>query len=508
MELVESYTEQIAALTAGGCHIIFIETIFDTLNARAAIYAYKTFFEENKEVLGRPLPLFISGTIIDAAGRTLSGQNTEAFYISMSNANPFCIGFNCALGAEQMFPFMQRLSKIANCNVHAYPNAGLPNAMGGYDETPESFAASCKKYADDGIVNMLGGCCGTTPAAIKALAEAVEGIERRQIPDNPPITMFSGMTEFIFTPNIPFVNIGERCNISGSIAFKKLIKNNDYEKAIAVAKKQVEDGAQILDFNLDDGLIDGVQAMTKFTRLALSDPDIASVPLMIDSSKWEVIEAGLQNCQGKAIVNSISLKEGEEDFLHKAREILKYGAGVVVMAFDENGQATELADKVAICERAYKLLTEKVNFPPQDIIFDTNILTIATGLPEHNNYAVNFIEASRMIRDRCPHVHISGGLSNLSFSFRGLNDLREAFHSVFLYHAIGKGMDMGIVNAGQLPIYEDIDPDLRKILNEVTLNKSDDNLHVERLIEFARVTQEEKEAAKAAGNGAPVKKKA
>lgn len=321
------------------------------------------------------------------------------------------------------------------------------------------------------------------------------------MPNNPVLTKFSGMTEFIFTKNIPFVNIGERCNISGSIAFKKLIKEDKYDDAISVAKEQVRNGAQILDFNLDDGLINGVAAMTRFVRMALSDPEIASVPLMIDSSKWEVIEAGLQNSQGKAIVNSISLKEGEEDFLAKANEILKYGAGVVVMAFDENGQATSMEEKVSICVRAYKLLTEKVGFPPQDIIFDTNILTIATGLPEHNNYAVNFIEASAKIREQCPHVHISGGLSNLSFSFRGLNDLREAFHTVFLYHAIGKGMDMGIVNAGKLPLYEDIDADLKILLDEIVLNKSDKDDHVDRLIAYAEAQKQELEDLKAAGKG-------
>lgn len=333
MELVDAYYEQIQGLVDGGAHIIFIETIFDTLNARAAIFAYDNFFNDNKHL--RKLPLFISGTIIDAAGRTLSGQDTEAFFISMMNANPFCIGFNCALGADQMYPFLQRLSNIAHMNVHAYPNAGLPNAMGGYDETPENYAKNAKKFCEDGLVNMIGGCCGTTPNYIEAVWNAVKGIPRREIKPKCEKMMLSGMSQFVMGDHIKFVNVGERCNISGSAKFKRLIKNDQYDDAVAIAKEQVENGAQILDFNLDDGLIDGKKAMTKFVRLALSDPDIAKVPIMIDSSKFEVIEAGLQNCQGKAIVNSISLKGGEEEFKSQARTILKYGAAVIVMAFDE-----------------------------------------------------------------------------------------------------------------------------------------------------------------------------
>ena len=504
MELVDAYKEQICALVVGGCHIIFIETIFDTLNARAAIYAYNEFFEECGL---EKLPLIISGTIIDAAGRTLSGQNTEAFYISMMNAKPFCIGFNCALGAEQMYPFMQRLAKIAQCYVHAYPNAGLPNAMGGYDETPENFGKNLRKYATDGLVNMVGGCCGTTPDYIEALYEAVRGVQRRiDIPVSTNRMMLSGMSEFIFADHIRFINVGERCNIAGSLAFKKLITAGDFDKAVSVAKSQVELGAQILDFNLDDGMIDGKAAMTKFMRMALSDPDIASVPIMVDSSKFEVIEAGLQQCQGKCIVNSISLKEGPEEFLRRAKVVQAYGAAAVIMAFDETGQAVSFDDKVAICKRAYDLLMT-IDFLPEDIIFDLNILTIATGMDEHNEYAKNFILASQEVRKQCPHVHISGGLSNLSFSFRGLNDFREAFHSVFLYHAIKYGMDMGIVNAGKLPVYDDVDPDLRKVLEEVIWNQSDDNDHVTRLIAIAEKTKEELEAAKAGGTGA-IKKKA
>ncbi len=379
----------------------------------------------------------------------------------MMNAKPMCIGLNCALGASLMKPFLQRLSKISVTNVHAYPNAGLPNAMGGYDETPEMFAEVIKTFADDGLLNMVGGCCGTNPEYIRQVKVAMAGYQPRPMAQESNLTMVSGLTEFVFTPNIPFVNVGERCNISGSIQFKKLIQQGKYETALQVAKDQVENGAQILDINLDDGMIDGVQAMVKFQRLLQSDPQIANVPMMIDSSKFEVIEAGLQNCQGKCVVNSISLKEGEEEFLHKAATILKYGAAVVVMAFDEQGQAATVEDKVRICKRAYQLLTEKAGFPPQDIIFDLNILTIATGMSEHDNYALNFIEAAKIVRTECPHCHISGGLSNLSFSFRGLNDLREEMHAVFLYYAIQNGMDMGIVNAGKLPVFDDIEPSLK-----------------------------------------------
>jgi 5-methyltetrahydrofolate--homocysteine methyltransferase len=422
MELKDSYKEQIRALVEGGVHIIMIETIFDTLNARAGAYAYMEYFEETGL---KPLPLFISGTIIDAAGRTLSGQNNEAFYISMMNAKPFCIGLNCALGAPLMHPFLQRLSKIASTYVHAYPNAGLPNAMGGYDETPEMFGDNMRKFAMEGLLNMVGGCCGTSPDFIRAVRQAVSDLPRRVVPVENHMTKLSGLTEFLFSDIIRFVNVGERCNISGSIQFKKLIQKGDYEAAVKVAKDQVENGAQILDINLDEGLIDGKQAMTKFMRLLQSNPEIANVPMMVDSSKFEVIEAGLQNSQGKCIVNSISLKEGEEEFLNKAKIIQKYGAAVVIMAFDEEGQATEIERKVSISKRAYKLLTEKINFTPEDIIFDLNILTIATGMKEHDPYALNFIQAARLVREECPHCHVSGGLSNLSFSFRGLNDLRE-----------------------------------------------------------------------------------
>jgi 5-methyltetrahydrofolate--homocysteine methyltransferase len=406
-----------------------------------------------------------------------------------------------------MYPFLQRLSNIAHMNVHAYPNAGLPNAMGGYDETAENYALNAKRFCVDGLVNMIGGCCGTTPNYIEAVWNAVKGVPTREIKPKSEKMMLSGMSQFVLDTHIKFVNVGERCNISGSAKFKKLIKNDKYEDAVAVAKEQVENGAQILDFNLDDGLIDGKKAMTKFVRMALSDPDIAKVPIMIDSSKFEVIEAGLQNCQGKCIVNSISLKGGEDEFRAHARTILKYGAAVIVMAFDEEGQAATVEDKVRICKRAFKILTEEVNFPPQDIIFDVNILTIATGMEEHNNYAVNFIEATKILRKECKGCHISGGLSNLSFGFRGLNDLREAMHCVFLYHAITAGMDMGIVNAGMIPIYDDIPKEVRELVDQVILNKSDKGDHVEKLIQYAQDEKERLDAIKAAGGGPVVVKK-
>ena len=477
----DSYKEQIRGLVAGGAHIIFIETIFDTLNSKAGIYAYLEFFEETGL---EKLPLFISGTLIDIAGRTLSGQTVEAFYTSIMHAKPFCVGLNCALGADLMLPFIKRLSKVATTYVHAYPNAGLPNEMGGYDESPESFAENVKEFADEGI-NMLGGCCGTDSRFIKCLAEKVKNYPRREVPKSKNLTMISGQSEFVFHPSLNFVNVGERCNISGSIKFKKLIKKGKYEEAVEVAKNQIESGAQILDINVDDGLINGITAMNKFLRLMLANPDIAAVPLMIDSSKFSVIEAGLKNCQGKCIVNSISMKEGVEEFIAHAKIIQKFGASVIVMAFDEQGQATEVEDRVRICTKAYKILVEECGFFPEDIIFDLNILTIATGMEEHNNYAKDFITATAEVKKSCPGVHISGGLSNLSFSFRGLNDLRESMHSVFLYHAIQKGMDMGIVNAGNLPMYEDIDETLRNLIEEVIFNNSPNNDHNDRLVLYA-----------------------
>ena len=479
-ELATAYEEQIAGLYEGGAHIIFIETIFDTLNAKAAIYAYEQFFSTRPK-----LPLFISGTLVDQSGRTLSGQTAEAFFISVMHANPYCIGLNCALGATHMLPFLRNLAALSHFYVHAYPNAGLPNAMGGYDETADMFASHCAEYALEGLVNMLGGCCGTTPTHIKALSDRVSGLKPRQKPSPSPYLMLSGLKEFIKFSDIPFVNVGERCNIAGSAAFRKLITTEkNYEAALKVAKDQVEKGAQVLDINLDDGLVDGPAAMQKFLRMAAVDPDVTCLPVMIDSSNFEVILTGLKVLQGKCIVNSISLKNGEEEFVKQAREIRLFGAAVVVMAFDEQGQATDVEHKVRICDRAYALLSG-LGYPQQDIIFDLNVLTICTGLEEHKPYALAYFQAAEILRAKYPLCHISGGVSNLSFSFRGLTTLREEMHSVFLYHAIQKGMDFGIVNAGALPIYASIDPTRIKLIEECLFNHSEDGRHSERLIEFA-----------------------
>eukprot|EP00743_Colponemidia_sp_Colp-15_P004752 GILK01005118.1.p1 GENE.GILK01005118.1~~GILK01005118.1.p1 ORF type:complete len:1266 (-),score=306.56 GILK01005118.1:85-3882(-) len=489
-EVVQAYKEQVAGLVEGGVHILLVETIFDTLNAKAALFAIDEYFEETKQPR---LPIWISGTITDLSGRTLSGQTVEAFLTSVLHSNPLAVGLNCALGAEQMRPFLQRLALACPTFVSTYPNAGLPNAMGGYDETAKSFAESVKEFATAGMVNLAGGCCGTTPAHIQALAEALADVTPRVPPTIPPALRLSGLEALVVTPELNFVNIGERCNIAGSIQFKKLILANNYDEALSVARRQVESGAQILDINMDEGLLDGVAAMTKFLRLAVTDPDIARVPLMIDSSKFHIIEAGLKCVQGKCIVNSISLKGGEAEFLKQASIVQRYGAAVVIMAFDEEGQAADMDSKVRICCRAYDLLREKLDFAAQDIIFDPNILTIATGLEEHNNYAVDFIQAIPLIKQRCPGARISGGLSNLSFGFRGLTELRESIHSVFLYHAIKAGMDMGIVNAGALPMYDDIPTELRQLVEQVVLNKSEDGKHVERLLAYAEKEKERKE---------------
>lgn len=481
-ELVDSYMISIKALHEGGVDIILIETIFDTLNAKAGIYAYEEYFKDKNK-----LPLILSGTLVDMSGRTLSGQTAEAFLISTQHANPICIGLNCALGANHMKPFLSNLSKIANFYVHAYPNAGLPNAMGGYDEDPESFAKNCIPFINEKLVNMIGGCCGTTPDHIKALKNliAASTVPIRTIPPRNNKLMLSGLKEFILFDDIPFVNIGERCNISGSMKFKKiLITDSNYEGSMQIAREQVQNGAQVLDINLDEGMIDSKAVMEKFLRLLVTDPEIATVPLMLDSSKFEVLEAGLKCVQGKCIVNSISLKNGEKEFIEQAKIIKRHGASLVVMAFDETGQATEINHKIEIVTRSYNILTG-LGFYPEDIIFDVNILTIATGIEEHNPYAFNFIESAKIIRSKYPYSHISGGVSNLSFSFRGLIYLREAMHSVFLYHAIKAGMDMGIVNAGALPIYEDIPQDLRSIIEDVIFNTSADGKHVERLIDYA-----------------------
>nr|WP_210347424.1 methionine synthase [Agrobacterium sp. OT33] len=474
-----AYGEQIDGLIDGGADIILIETIFDTLNAKAAIFAC----EERFEAKGIRLPVMISGTITDLSGRTLSGQTPSAFWNSVRHANPFTIGLNCALGADAMRPHLQELSDVADTFVCAYPNAGLPNEFGQYDETPEMMARQVEGFVRDGLVNIVGGCCGSTPEHIRAIAEAVKDYKPRPIPEHKPFMSLSGLEPFVLTKDIPFVNVGERTNVTGSARFRKLITAGDYAAALAVARDQVENGAQIIDINMDEGLIDSEKAMVEFLNLIAAEPDIARVPVMIDSSKFEIIEAGLKCVQGKPIVNSISLKEGEEKFLQQARLIHHYGAAVVVMAFDEVGQADTYQRKVEICSRAYKILTEKAGLAPEDIIFDPNVFAVATGIEEHNNYGVDFIEATKTIRETMPLTHISGGVSNLSFSFRGNEPVREAMHAVFLYHAIQVGMDMGIVNAGQLAVYDNIDPELREACEDVVLNRRDDA--TERLLEVA-----------------------
>jgi len=478
-DLRAAYAQQLRALIEGGIDIVLIETIFDTLNAKAAIFACEQVFAER----GEALPVMISGTITDLSGRTLSGQTPTAFWHSVRHARPLSVGLNCALGAAAMRPHIAELSGIADTLVCAYPNAGLPNEMGEYDETPEQMAAQVAGFAREGLVNIVGGCCGSTYDHIRAIARAVEGLAPRALPEGDHLMRLSGLEPFTLTSDIPFVNVGERTNVTGSARFRKLITNADYAAALDVARDQVENGAQIIDINMDEGLIDSKQAMIEFLNLIAAEPDIARVPVMIDSSKWEVIEAGLKCVQGKAVVNSISMKEGEETFLEQARLCRAYGAAVVVMAFDETGQADTEARKVDICTRAYRLLTEKVGFPPEDIIFDPNIFAVATGIEEHDNYGVDFIEATRRIRAACPHVHISGGVSNLSFSFRGNEPVREAMHAVFLYHAIQAGMDMGIVNAGQLAVYDQIDPELREACEDVVLNRRSDA--TERMLDVA-----------------------
>ncbi|WP_296097329.1 methionine synthase [uncultured Agrobacterium sp.] len=478
-DLRAAYGEQIDGLIDGGADIILIETIFDTLNAKAAIFAC----EERFAAKGIHLPVMISGTITDLSGRTLSGQTPSAFWNSVRHANPFTIGLNCALGANAMRPHLQELSDVADTFICAYPNAGLPNEFGQYDETPEMMAAQVAEFAREGLVNVVGGCCGSTPEHIRAIADAVKGFEPRKVPEHRSFMSLSGLEPFVLTKDIPFVNVGERTNVTGSAKFRKLITAGDYTAALAVARDQVENGAQIIDINMDEGLIDSQKAMVEFLNLIAAEPDIARVPVMIDSSKWEIIEAGLKCVQGKSIVNSISLKEGEEKFLEQARLVRNYGAAVVVMAFDEVGQADTYERKVEICTRAYKLLTEKAGLLPEDIIFDPNVFAVATGIEEHNNYGVDFIQATKTIRETMPLVHISGGVSNLSFSFRGNEPVREAMHAVFLYHAIQVGMDMGIVNAGQLAVYEGIDAELREACEDVVLNRRDDA--TERLLEIA-----------------------
>ncbi len=478
-----AYAEQVRGLIDGGSDIILIETIFDTLNAKAAIFATREVFEEK----GVDLPIMISGTITDLSGRTLSGQTPEAFWNSVRHADPFSIGLNCALGANAMRAHLAEISSVAQAFVCAYPNAGLPNAFGQYDETPEEMAAQIEGFMRDGLVNIVGGCCGSTPEHIRAIADAAARHRPREIPDIPRHMRLCGLEPFTLTEAIPFVNVGERTNVTGSAKFRKLITAGDYAAALDVARDQVANGAQVIDINMDEGLIDSAKAMVEYLNLIAAEPDIARVPVMIDSSKWEVIEAGLKCVQGKPIVNSISLKEGEEAFLHHAKLVRAYGAAVVVMAFDETGQADTRARKVEICTRAYKLLTEVAGLAPEDIVFDPNIFAVATGIEEHDNYGVDFIEATREITATLPHVHISGGVSNLSFSFRGNEPVREAMHAVFLYHAIQAGMDMGIVNAGQLAVYDTIEPELREACEDVVLNRAPKagGTATERMLEIA-----------------------
>ncbi|WP_040339366.1 methionine synthase [Candidatus Blastococcus massiliensis] len=478
-ELVAAYLEQANGLVDGGADILLIETIFDTLNAKAAIFALETLFEER----GRRWPVMISGTITDASGRTLSGQVTEAFWHSVRHVAPLMVGLNCALGAKEMRPYIAELSRIADTFVSAYPNAGLPNAFGEYDESPDETSAIVAEFAEAGFVNVVGGCCGTTPAHIAAIARDVAGKLPRSVPEVRPALRLSGLEPVVVDGDTLFVNVGERTNITGSARFRNLIKAGDYPAALAVARQQVEAGAQVIDVNMDEGMIDGVEAMDRFTKLIASEPDISRVPMMVDSSKWEVIEAGLRNVQGKSIVNSISLKEGEEKFVREARLCRKYGAAVVVMAFDEDGQADNLERRKEICRRAYDILTQQVGFPAEDIIFDPNVFAVATGIEEHANYGVDFIEATRWIKQNLPGALVSGGVSNVSFSFRGNNPVREAIHAVFLFHAIAAGMDMGIVNAGALEVYDEVPPELRDRIEDVILNRRPDS--TERLLEIA-----------------------
>lgn len=486
-ELSEAYREQMEALLEGGVDAILIETIFDTLNAKAAVLAAETAMQN----LGRKVPLMLSVTVSDVAGRTLSGQTLDAFLASVQHADIFSIGLNCSFGARQLKPFLEQLARRAPYYISAYPNAGLPNSLGQYDQTPEEMAAEVKEYIDEGLVNIIGGCCGTTEAYIAKYQELIKDAKPHVPAPKPDYLWLSGLELLEVTPEINFVNVGERCNVAGSRKFLRLINEKKYDEALSIARKQVEDGALVIDVNMDDGLLDAAEEMTTFLNLVASEPDIARVPVMIDSSKWEVILAGLKCVQGKCIVNSISLKEGEEAFVEHARTVKQYGAAVIVMAFDEKGQADTFERKIEVCERAYRILTEKVGFRPQDIIFDPNVLAVATGIEEHNNYAVDFIKATGWIRRHLPGAHVSGGVSNLSFSFRGNNYIREAMHAVFLYHAIQQGMDMGIVNPGTSVLYTDIPLAILERIEDVVLNRRPDA--AERLIETAEKLKAEKE---------------
>ncbi len=478
-ELVDNYIECANALLDGGADLLMVETIFDTLNCKAALFAISEVLEERDE----DIAIMISGTIVDASGRTLSGQTNEAFYNSVRHIKPLSIGLNCALGADELRPYVQELSQICECFVSVHPNAGLPNELGEYDETPEEMAEIIQQWADAGQINIIGGCCGTTPKHIDVLAKTMQGKTPRVLPQIKSITRLAGLEAFNITDDLNFINVGERTNVTGSLKFKRLIKEESYEEAVQVALDQVENGAQIIDINMDEGLIDSKEVMKEFLNIIATEPDIARVPVMLDSSKWEVLEAGLRHIQGKGVVNSISLKEGEENFIKQAKTIQKYGAAVIVMAFDEVGQADTKARKIEICRRSYDVLVNKVGFLPEDIIFDPNIFAIGTGLSEHANYGVDFIEATRVIKQEMPLCHISGGVSNISFSFRGNNPLREAIHSVFLYHAIKAGMDMGIVNPGMLTLYDDVDEKVRERIEDLLFNRREDA--TERLMDIA-----------------------
>ncbi len=482
-QLKEAYYEQARGLMDGGAELLLLETITDTLNVKAALFAIDELYEER----GTQLPIMISGTITDASGRTLSGQTVEAFWVSVSHMPLLSVGLNCALGAKEMRPHLEALSKIANCYISAYPNAGLPNEFGEYDQTPHEMCHFVEDFAKSGFVNIVGGCCGSTPEHIQHIAEHVRNIPPRQIPEASEFTMLSGLEPLIIRPETNFVNVGERTNVTGSKAFSRLIKTGDLAGALSVAQQQVESGAQIIDINMDEGLLDSEKAMVEFLHLVMAEPEIAKLPIMIDSSKFNVIEAGLKCVQGKCVVNSISMKEGEEAFIKQAKLVHRYGAAAVIMAFDEQGQADTIERKVEICKRAYKILTEKVGFKPQDIIFDPNIFAVATGIEEHNDYANFFIEATRQIKVACPGAKVSGGVSNISFSFRGNDKVREAMHSAFLYHAIGAGMDMGIVNAGMIEVYEQIPKDTLELVEDVLLNRRSDA--TERLTAFAETVK-------------------
>src|SRR5438309_3286046 len=494
-QLKQTYFDQAKALVEGGVDLLLVETVFDTLNAKAALFAISEVFER----AGKKLPLMISGTVTDRSGRTLSGQTVEAFLASVKHAQPLIIGLNCALGPDEMEPSIEELARVTPFYVSAYPNAGLPDPLSetGFPETPETLAPKLKTWAENGWLNIVGGCCGTTPAHIRAIANAVRGHRPRSVPPGGTVSVpsnesrtrqraplqLSGFEPLNITPEMGFVVVGERTNITGSPKFSKLILGEDFDGALTIARQQVSGGANILDVNMDEGMIDSEGAMTRFLNLIGSEPEIARVPVMIDSSKWSVIEAGLKCVQGKSVVNSISLKNGEEEFLRQARSIRRYGAAAIVMAFDERGQADTFERRIQVCRRAYDLLTKAADFPANDIIFDSNVLTVATGLEEHRNYGLDFIEATRWIKANLPSARVSGGISNVSFSFRGNNTVREAMHAAFLYHAIRAGLDMGIVNAGQLAVYEEIEPELRERVEDVLLNRRADA--TERLVDFA-----------------------